>query len=216
MHNDTGRISNSVQYATPNLSGFTGSIMWAPGENKNPVTGVGASRYWGGNVQYNNGPLGVGLGYENSNAKTAATSTSISDWVLGAQYNFGPAKLYGMYERGRSNLEAGTILGTNATNGIAAGFGGVATGPGVDKGWDFGVSVPFGAATFAASYARETTTATGAAISGKNTAWGAQVNYALSKRSQVYAMYMDGKSQAAGAAASTKFTALSLGLRHDF
>ena len=213
VHNDTGRIDNSVLYSSPNIGGLTGAIMWAPGENK--TTGVGATRYWSGKIEYNNGPLGVGLGYENSNFKTATTTTSMSDWVLGAQYNFGPAKLYGMYERGRSNLAAGTILGTNATNGIVAGTGGVATGPGVDKGWDLGVSVPFGAATFATSYARETTKATGAGISGKNQAWGAQVNYALSKRTQVYAMYLDGKSTPAGGL-STKFTALSLGLRNDF
>jgi len=215
VHNDTGRVSNAVMYATPNISGLTASIMWAPGENKNPVTGVGATRYWGGSVQYNNGPLGLGLGYENSNFKTAAATTSMSDVALGAQYNFGPAAVYGLYNRGRSNLAAGTLLGTNTTNGIAAGAGGLATGPGVDKGWDIGVKVPMGAFTFATSYAREVTTATGAVAEGKNTAWGAQVNYALSKRTQVYAIYLDGKSTTA-ANVATKLTSYSFGLRNDF
>ena len=220
VHNDTGRISNSFLYTTPNFGGFTAQAMWAPGENKNPVTGVGATRYYSMNAQYANGPLAVGLAYENTNFKTATTSPSMTDWALGGQYNFGPVKLYGLYERGRSNLPAGTVLATNATNGVTAGaggigFGGAATGPGTDRGWDIGVVIPLGAITVATSYAEERTTATGAAASGKNKGFGVQVNYALSKRTQTYAMLLDASSTTA-ANVRTRNTSYSFGLRHDF
>ena len=215
VHNDTGRINNSILYATPTMSGFSGSVMWAPGENKNPVTGVGATRYYGFNAQYANGPIGVGLGYENTNFKTAATTATMSNWTLGGQYDFGVAKLYAMYERGRSNIAAGSSFGTNTTNGVIAGFGGVATGPGTDRGWDVGVTVPVGAANVGVSYAQERTSATGSNLDGKNRAFGANVNYSLSKRTTVYAIAMSGRSTTA-ADVRTKNTAYSVGLRHEF
>ena len=215
VHNDTGRINNAIMYATPAMSGFSGALMWAPGENKNPVLGNGASRYWGFNAQYANGPIGVGLGYESTNYKIAPVSASMSNWTLGGQYDFGVAKLYAMYERGRSDLPAGLTFATNATNGVAAGAGGVATGPGVDRGWDIGVNVPVGAATVGVSYAYERTTATGAGVSGKNKAIGANVNDSLSKRTTVYAIILDGSSTTA-ANVKTRNNAYSLGLRHEF
>ena len=214
VHNDTGRIDNSILYATPTMSGFSGSVMWAPGENKVPGVNA-ANQYWGFNAQYANGPIGVGLGYESTNTKTVAGTATMSNWTVGGQYDFGVAKLYAMYERGRSNIAAGGFYPTNATNGVIAGFGGIATGPGTDRGWDVGVSVPVGAATVGVSYAQELTSATGSTLNGKNKAFGANVNYALSKRTTVYAIAMSGSSTTA-ASVKTNNTTYSLGLRHEF
>jgi predicted porin len=214
VHNDTGRISNAIMYATPAMSGFSGAVMWAPGENKIPGVN-GATQYWGFNAQYANGPIGIGLGYENTEAKTAAFSAKMSNWTLGGQYDFGVAKVYAMYERGRSNIPAGNIYPTNAINGIGAGAGGVATGAGTDRGWDIGFTIPVGAANVGLSYAEEKTEATGTNVTGKNKAIGANVNYSLSKRTTIYAIVLDGSSTTA-ANVRTKNTAYSLGVRHEF
>ena len=226
VHTDTGRVDNSILYATPNLGGFTGSLMFAPGENKNPTAGTGATRYWGFSAQYANGPLGVGLAYESANAKggTAATNGTVTNWTLGGQYDFGPAKAYGLYERARSTLangQPGTSTFTPAT--VPAGTDLLTTnaitaaqnGAGTDRGWDIGVAVPLGAATFAVSYAQERTNAQGSNLNGKNRYYGAQVKYSLSKRTRVYSMLLSGDSTTA-AGLKTKNTNYLVGMRHEF
>ena len=229
IHAEPGRINNSILYATPALGGFQAQFMYAPGENKNPVaaTAQSASRYVGFLVGYANGPLGVHLGYEDIKSTTAAAaavpagfsftsagalatgvptatpavpakaaaSTSVRDWTLAASYNLGVATLYGGYQRAS------------------------ATGGSDDKGWMFGAAVPIGAMTLNLGYARENDHVTGSAFDGRNTAFGGQLVYPLSKRTNVYTDFLSGRTRAASAAAgapTTKNTIVGVGMRHDF
>ena len=198
FHGDAVRTSNSLRYATPAMGGFSAEAMWAPGENKNSVTGTDAGRYYSLRADYNNGPLGVGLVYE-STKNTAAANTADTNkaWALGAQYDLGVAKLFGLYERAENT-------GTNA-----------AIANGKDRGWGVGASIPVGAATLGVSYAREKNTAAGAVLDGDVKAFGAQLIYPLSKRTRLYTSYLNGKSTTA-ANVETKTTALNFGMQHDF
>ena len=198
FHADATRTSNSLRYATPAMGGFSAEAMWAPGENKNSVNGTDAGRYYALRADYNNGPLGVGLAYE-STKRTGAANTADTNkaWALGAQYDLGVAKLYGIYERAENT-------GTNA-----------AFANGKDRGWGVGASIPVGAATLGVSYAREKNTAAGAAVDGEVKAFGAQLIYPLSKRTRLYTSYLNGKSTTA-ANVETKNTALNFGMQHDF
>ncbi|MEO8857125.1 MAG: porin [Burkholderiaceae bacterium] len=202
IHQDIGRINNSIYYATPAMGGFRASAMVAPGENKIP--GVQSSGDLASiSLGYGNGPISVDAVYERikspftGSATNAlynfATNTSV--WMLGGAYDFGAAKLYAGYERAR------------------------ATGGSHDTGWMLGVGVPFGAFSFNLGYASEKTTMTGLGFDGRNRGLGGQLVYSLSKRTNVYADFLTGKTRSASAFANapeTKNNIFGVGMRHDF
>ena len=83
---NTLRQNNQVKYSTPNMGGVTASLAYSLGE----VAGnSSASRTIGGNVEYKNGPIYVGVGF--SDQKNAAATGSDKQFILGATYNFGVA-----------------------------------------------------------------------------------------------------------------------------
>ena len=70
--------------------------------------------------------------------------------------------------------------------------------------------------SFAASYARESTTnATGTTINADTTAFGTRMVYNLSKRTNVYGAYLRSENTP-NAGASTTSSTFSLGMRHSF
>ena len=83
---NTLRQNNQVYYKTPNMGGLTASLAWAMGEVAGTSSG---SRTLGGNVEYKNGPLYVGVGF--SDQKNAAASASNKQFIVGGSYNFGVA-----------------------------------------------------------------------------------------------------------------------------
>ena len=193
-NNCAGRINNSLIYTTPSMmGGLTAQVMWAPGENKNPVTGQSAGRYQGLFVNYGAGPLGLGFAYEKSKLTFAAPlpSTSQTLWMFGGSYDLGMAKLYGIYEKGN------------------------ARGSAEDTGFSLGVVVPLGAMTMNAGYAREKTDA-GAGVSGRNSAFAASLHYPLSKRTRLYSSFLQGKLKNAAGTSQQKDSSLNFGLIHNF
>ncbi len=83
---NTLRQNNQVKYSTPNMGGVTGTISWAMGEVAGTSSG---SRTLGGNVEYKNGPLYIGVGF--SDLKNPAATASQKQFIFGATYNFGVA-----------------------------------------------------------------------------------------------------------------------------
>lgn len=195
LHAEPGRIDSSLLYATPSMGGFGAQLMYAPGENKNPVTGQNASAYAGIMAGYAAGPLGVHVGYESIGATAAAgVSTSINDLVIAASYDLGMAKLTAGYQRASAPT-------------------------GDENGWMIGAVVPAGAITVSLGYARENNQVNGLAVDGQSSAFGGQAVYALSKRTNVYADFLRGTTKAAAAAAGaaeTVNTVFGVGVRHDF
>ena len=107
------RADNLVSYFTPtNLGGFYGQVSVAAGE------GVSGKRYYGGRAGYAAGPVDVSVAY----GQTKVTPTVVGGedkvqvWNLGASYDFGPAKVLGIYGQTKYNdlkldvIEIGTLV----------------------------------------------------------------------------------------------------------
>ena len=100
---DPFRVSNMVSYYTPNMSGFKAGINYGFGEKQGDNS---ANRYIGGSVGYDNGPLSVGLGYDQLNDAIAGFDKSQS-LGLGASYNFGAVKLAGLIRQTQATPAVG-------------------------------------------------------------------------------------------------------------
>jgi predicted porin len=187
--NYVSRQNNAVQYATPNLSGFQAKVFWAPGEDKAPGVNS-AGNHYGLGLNYASGALSVGGMYK---VNKAGNARAINNWLVGAAYDFGAAKLFGQYAGGENKNTAGAK----------------------DDGYQLGVSVPFGAFSLTASYAAEDQKAAGSKIS-ESEAVSLMGQYNLSKRTYVYAAYRQGEVDPVGAAVNIKERKYGLGVVHMF
>lgn len=117
------RTDNTVKYASPDFSGFSGQLAYGFGEVEGNTA---ASRHIGFGLNYAAGPLVVRLAHHDAN--NATDTDNARNTYLGGSYNFGPAKLF---------------LGHNIEKGVA----------GLDRNaTQVGVQVPFGASTVMATY----------------------------------------------------------------
>jgi predicted porin len=177
------RINNSVKYTSPNLSGFTGAVMVALGEDKTATTK--ASKTVSASVKYVNGPLLVSAGYQLEGvggtltgsvtppATTLVTPTAtpaLENAIASVAYNFGVAKV-GL---GINRAKYKDVTLTTALNG--------ATSIAPQNEYSLSVAVPLGATTLSAGYAQSN----GDTL-GKSRGFGVQALYALSKRTTLYA-----------------------------
>ena len=206
----TNRSSNSFLYTSPTFSGFSGSFLLGGGEDKS--TALKASRNNSFHIKYANGPLLVGYAYQNEKFNPNATTSNINGPAVvtpagtgerqynlfAGSYDFGVAKLTGSYQAAKQE---------NSTP---------ASGNRKDKEFQTGVSIPFGAATVSAGYVRSKTDNS----SLKATGYSLLGTYALSKRTSVYAGYVDqkysGLTLAAGSSVVEKRSTLATGVRHAF
>jgi len=208
----SGRINNSIVYTTPTVSGFTGVVHYAPGEDK--TASKAATAYSGFYAMYAAGPLFVMGGYEQrgsqavaaadavaatpGNAGTAAVTAkaaaTISGGMIGATYDLGSVKLSGSIENGKTTGKS-------------------------DFGYAIGAAIPMGAAALQLGWAAETQSAD-SYVDGTSDALGATLVYTLSKRTNVYGSFIRSNSTpaAATAAAQTKTTSTTygVGVRHYF
>lgn len=204
----SNRVNNAVSYKSPVFSGFSGAVTYGFGEDKTATTSASSSTAL--HVKYANGPLLVGYGYQRekdtvgatlfsgasggTGAGTAtATANSRKYNLFAASYDFGIAKLTGSYN---------TAKGDTARK---------------DKEYQFGVSAPFGAASLAAGYARSKSdgNAVGAADT-KGTGFSLLGTYDLSKRTTLYAGYINTKLETSGSSVSSKRELYATGVRHTF
>jgi predicted porin len=207
------RASNSVLYRSPDIAGFNAALMVVAGE----VPGKpAAGRALGGSFNYSGGPLNASIAYHRKNNDTATVSVpgTARNLLVGANYDFGPARAYLGYEVNR---------GTNSAplNNGAALFGGASPlASGNSNDLLLAAMVPFGASTIVLTcvHANDRTVHDQDA-----TQLGAAYMYAFSKRSDVYtsygairnrngAAYTEGNSEEPGTG-NRQFT---LGLRHRF
>ncbi len=184
---DSSRIDNAVYYSTPSFGGFSAAALWAPGENKNGAAGTLKS-LTGLQAMYVQGALNVGAAWESQRFNALADTTA---WELGTSYDFGVAKLYAQLEGAKND----------ATNSK-------------DSGYQIGVKIPFGAPTLAVSYARENLKTAGTKVSTAS-AYTLMAQYPLSKRTYVYAAYLNGKTDPV-VGATTRQTNYGLGMVHNF
>ena len=196
----TNRIDNSIAYASPSFSGFSGAVVYGFGENKNATTATPAN--FGDardsasvHIKYANGPILVGYAYQQDelNVATLGGAENKNKYnLLGGSYDFGVAKLTGSYNTAKNNTYS-------------------------DKEGQIGVSVPFGAAAISAGYARSKSETAGIERTGKG--YSILGTYALSKRTGLYAGAQNTKSYGpafTAASGEIEVTTYGLGVRHSF
>jgi predicted porin len=171
------RADNVVQYQTPSFGGATLAGQYAPGEGT-------ADRFYGSRVAYAAGPLSAAVSYEWNKPRAGGSDTNKS-LTLGANYNFGAAKLLGGYQSNKN-------LTTVSVNGAASGVSNlIVTGPisftaRDSSGYTLGVEVPLGLYLIGANYtAMKYESAAGQSQTMGKAALAAR--YALSKNSYLYA-----------------------------
>ena len=208
------RFNNSVKYTSPNFSGFSGSVMYAFGEDKliTPAGSIKASESVSANLKYANGPLLVSGGYQSEGGpRTANTKPALQNALLNVAYDFGVARVgLGLNRAKFKDVAAPAFLNGGVVGGEFAKQNEVS----------LSVAVPLGATTLSAGIARSK----GDTL-GKSTGVGVQALYSLSKRSTLYAGIASTKNydRLAEAVRTTvpgstveKTTTYGLGLRHTF
>ncbi|WP_394788945.1 porin [Rhodoferax sp.] len=202
------RFDNSFKYTSPNLAGFTTSVMYSLGEDK--TTALSASKTVSANVKYANGPLLVSAGYQSettASSVTATTKPALENAILNVAYNFGVAKVgLGLNRAKYKDVAAPAILGGGE---FAA-----------QNEYSLSVAVPIGAATISAGYAQSK----GDTL-GKSSGFGIQALYALSKRTTLYGggvstsaydKLADAVAASAPGTAIARNTTYAVGIRHTF
>ena len=215
------RFNGAVEYTTPVMSGLSARLLYVPQANESglgtdvacasaacaaagPATSIGSNRAGVSDISvaYSAGPLNVVAARQTvkvganamsalANPTGAATGTNELT-TIGANYNLGFATVRG----GFWTETVGTTVDT--------------------AGYQLGASYPMGAITLHASMA-SSNDKTAANVDKKILGLGA--DYALSKRSNVYARYENrdaNKNSAADTSAAGSTKVMHVGIRHTF
>jgi predicted porin len=232
------RYNRSAKFESAVINGFSGSVMYTPG-NQADTTTVGGTAYAGIPFQraltelslaYNNGPLQATV----INVKTAAasgstaagtvtpisytttaTNPSTSSNILTAQYTMGNASFHFGYNRGETLGTAESTAGLYYTPALVAGL--------ATNGRRMGVKYTMGTMDFIAQQSQqkiETTTTSDTYVTRKVTGLRAVSN--LSKTTAVYVgyeKYNSGTNLASTAASNLDggtYTLTSVGIKKAF
>jgi predicted porin len=151
------RMNNTIKYTTPEWSGFDGELAYGFGE----VPGNNkASRQFGGAIGYANGPIVVKLAHQSIENATATDRNR--NTLLAGKWDFGVAA---------------ASLGVNFSKGPS---------PVNTRDYLLGVSVPFGASAFLASYIHKDDRS---ALNRDANQWALGYTYSMSKRTNLYTSY---------------------------
>lgn len=187
------RVNNSIKFQSAKYNGFSTTAVYGLGEDKHaaaPTFSNRASDSASVNLMYTNGPLLVGYAHQEDKKVTAAGAEDANKYdLIGGSYNFGVAKLVGSYNQAKNNTTK-------------------------DKEYQFGVTVPIGAASISVGHAHSQSEAPG--INNKGRGFAVLGVYDLSKRTSLYAGAVSTRTHVLNAAAETKTSVYGLGIRHTF
>lgn len=196
------RMNNSLKYVTPSVSGLSGDITYGFGERAGDSSADSAI---GTALNYVNGPLNLKLVYHTLNVSPATAAATVGaiagdaeSTLLAANYNLGPAILYGAFGINKTQSNAGVDTVNNRSMLI-------------------GASVPFGASTVLASYIRKDDRLPTNLLDVNQLALG--YTYALSKRTLLYTSYARVNNRAAllpGNQIGSGDTSYNVGIRQTF
>ena len=204
------RAANSIRYDSPNIAGFTGSVQigsavqGADSTNATILPQTGAPTTLAAqrkhaymmslNGLYNNGPFQGGLAYEfHNNFRDGSTiNPKLQDqgFTAAAAWNFGVVKVGGVFERLKYDIASGGTVQRNF-------WGGAVT-------WNVGpgqLYAMYGQAQNGTGSAAQNSQV-GAVRLGSNTGarqWEVSYTYALSKRTLMYAGYVQIANKSNGA-----------------
>jgi predicted porin len=208
------RNSNQLQYSSPSFNGLTFNVNYgSTSTDTSAYLGEASTKQQGFSVAYASGPLSIAAGKNTRNVDAEGSSATASgvkiegdlDWI-GVKYNMGVAVL--------------NFTNVQRKDQTAAAATGVVTVDSDISLNSFGVSVPMGALTFSASmYSGENDvtalTTDNLDLSGNQL----MVNYALSKRTSIYAVTGMNKSKLGSGnttTTATKTKTTSVGMNHSF
>lgn len=175
---------NTIQYSTPNIGGLTASVQHAFGE----VAGSNSIDNNGLNVRYVNGPLSATFAAQRVKVAKVAPSTSQTAYLAGGTYDFGVVKVFASAQATDRNI---TDLKS--------------------KTYQLGASVPVTpSSNILMSWAQTKIEKPATSDIKRNTA-AIGYDYFLSKRTDVYAIYLYDKLTAYSVGNS-----YALGIRHTF
>jgi predicted porin len=201
----TFRVDNAINYSTPNFSGFSAAFTYGLGENKVSSTSEVAS-ITSLHVLYANGPITAGLAYQQEKAGTGVVGNLAGNLTSqGVGYRAGATKETHTYLAGAYDLGVAKInVGYNTSDDNAA------AKIGKDKEWTVGANIPFGAMSLGVSYGSSKND------TGKSGTFGLQGIYSLSKRTDTYVGFTDGKNEDAAGVDTRKYRVFAVGMRHRF
>jgi predicted porin len=187
----TTRVGDALAYVSPSMGGFSAKLALVIGEENNDpmwdeTDGVDV---WNLSLDYNNGPLSVGLSYLSDEHDDQDL------WGIGGKYNFGDFALFAQYE------QAGDVI----VDEYYGEDGWVVVRDDFDA-WGIGAEVYLGNNTIRAVY--------GQMDSHDNWALGFEHNF--SKMTRVYAEYQDTEIGGHSNAADEVGKRFGIGIRHDF
>jgi predicted porin len=191
----TDKTDNTVAYVSPSFSGFSGAIGIAFNEDK--AAGVDSTQHTSLKLQYANGPLLAGYGYQNEEAKDKGGDDSKTFNLLAASYDFGVAKLVGGFQ-----FAEYTVAKAKSADQDSYYFG-------VQAPVASNINVYFGYAN--SKYEP---------VSGddvKSTGYTLAANYLLTKRTDAYVGYKHVKKENDSTGADLgKIKTFAVGVRHSF
>ncbi len=185
--------NNGIGYTTPRLGGLTANVLVAAGEGSATAKGPNI----GANLLYFAGPLAFTVAWQKVEAQGTLGRpisafpgfSSQSAMQFGASYDLKVAKLFVQY---------GSI-DTKATRKVET------------KTLNLSASVPMGSGALLAAYGSSETTTAGIAGKPESEMLTLGYDYRLSKRTDVYALYMSDKYTG-----KSSGTTLAVGVRHTF
>ena len=208
------RASNVLMYSAPETMGFSGDIMYSPGEQAGNAT---AGRQMGASVSFARGPLNVRFAYNNKNSTSPnpVLSGVGTNRLVAANYDFGVVKAYVAYGVDKGNSSA--PLGNN-NNPFGAAVAPLASTDGNEV--LLGLTAPIGTGSLIASVMRKNDKTS---FNQDSRAWGIGYLYPVSKRTHLYTAYgsINNKNGAGYTVANntepgTGDRAFNLGVRHSF
>ena len=208
------RWTNAIAYVSPTFYGLSGTFAYVANENKNFQGGAKANTTgFDAGLKYANGPIMAAVTY-NAVSLGNAANTDVSDFRVGATYDFGVASIRALFDRARADHSS--ALGGKVTQNVF-GLGGT-----------FNVT-PAGKLLAQAYFANDLKIDGSSSGSKDSGAKLFEVGYehSLSKRTMLKAVYAhlnndDGAAYDFGinatgvAKAGATVQGLSLGLRHTF
>lgn len=181
--------SNTLNYITPNLGGFTGVVQYQAKEADNNGGGISLSG------KYVAGPFGIGFGWQQ--LKAGIADGKQTHWLLGTSYDFGFLKAFGQVGRIDESDEVPSVTGRPAMDTTL---------------WQLGLSAPLSASgSILASYGQSKEDPVTSTVDTKHQILTLGYDHFLSKRTDVYVNAMYDKEERQDSKGS-----IGVGIRHRF
>ncbi len=236
---NTDRISNTIKYQSPNMSGFQAGVGYSFATANTGVytaaAGGGASTGSGYNfatqnnmrqltlgAKYSNGPVYVAASYDKIYAQESkGENASISSWNLAGTYDFKVVKIAAGYGQTRDGAVLGQgsgVSGAGSFANIGAGNGEVIFAPAVGtNSYIVGATVPVNPVSrvmLSWTMLTPNTNMKDAYNAQNQTAYNLAYIYDFTKRTNMYAQF--GYMANVGTVDTVKSTLVTVGLRHQF